>query len=139
LPCTDAEVARMSFDGLTGDGVGRLVEFRAPEHKHLRNHDRRSPRRRLAGGIYNGIYYCSEMQQWDDFEWDIHNEEKLAARHGVDSYEAEQAATDTGAIIKRIGSVWQPRVRFRGQDGRRTYPVYGRSSQEESGLAHRQR
>ena len=117
MPCTDAEVARMSFDGLTGDGVGRLVEFRAPEHKHLRNHDRRSPRRRLAGGIYNGIYYCSKMQQWDDFEWDIHNEEKLAARHGVDRYEAEQAATDTGAIIKRIGSdrVGNPEYVFVGK------------------------
>ncbi len=43
------------------------------------------------------------MQQWDEFEWDDDNEDKLAARHGVDRYEAEEAATDPGAAIKRIG------------------------------------
>jgi hypothetical protein len=44
------------------------------------------------------------MQQGDAFEWDTNNEEKLAARHGVDRYEAEQAARDDGASIKRIGT-----------------------------------
>ena len=44
------------------------------------------------------------MQPGDDFEWDEDNEEKLAARHGVDRYEAEQAAFDFGASIKRIGT-----------------------------------
>ena len=44
------------------------------------------------------------MQQRDVFEWDSNHEEKLAARHGVDRYEAEQAATDPGASIKRIGT-----------------------------------
>jgi hypothetical protein len=29
------------------------------------------------------------MQPGDGFEWDKDNEEKLAARHGVDRYEAE--------------------------------------------------
>ncbi len=43
------------------------------------------------------------MQPWDEFEWDDDNEDKLADRHGVDRYEAEEAATDAGAIIKRIG------------------------------------
>lgn len=43
------------------------------------------------------------MQREDDFEWDVNNEEKLFKRHGVDRYEAEQAATDPGAYIKRIG------------------------------------
>jgi len=44
------------------------------------------------------------MQPGDDFEWDKDNEEKLAARHGVDRYEAEQAAVDFGASVKRIGT-----------------------------------
>jgi uncharacterized DUF497 family protein len=44
------------------------------------------------------------MQPGDDFEWDEDNEEKLAARHGVDRYEAEQAEVDFGATIKRIGT-----------------------------------
>jgi hypothetical protein len=44
------------------------------------------------------------MQPGDDFEWDKDNEEKLAARHGVDRYEAEQAAVDLGASVKRIGT-----------------------------------
>ena len=44
------------------------------------------------------------MQPGDDFEWDKDNEEKLAARHGVDRYEAEQAAVDFGALVKRIGT-----------------------------------
>jgi hypothetical protein len=52
---------------------------------------------------YNGIYYPPEMQQGDEFEWDSHNEDKLAARHGVDRYEAEEAAADPGAIVKRAG------------------------------------
>ena len=44
------------------------------------------------------------MQPGDEFEWDKDNEGKLAARHGVDRYEAEQAAVDLGASIKRIGT-----------------------------------
>jgi uncharacterized DUF497 family protein len=43
------------------------------------------------------------MWLWDEFEWDDRNEGKLAARHGVSRDEAEEAATDSGAIIKRIG------------------------------------
>lgn len=44
------------------------------------------------------------MQQRDEFEWDEDNEDKLAARHGVDRYEAEEAATDPAAFVKRIGA-----------------------------------
>ena len=44
------------------------------------------------------------MQTGDEFEWDKDKEEKLAARHGVDRYEAGQAAVDFGASIKRIGT-----------------------------------
>lgn len=44
------------------------------------------------------------MQQRDEFEWDDDNEGKLAARHGVDRYEAEEAATDPRASVKRIGA-----------------------------------
>jgi uncharacterized DUF497 family protein len=57
------------------------------------------------------------MQQGDAFEWDTNNEEKLAARHGVDRYEAEQAARDDGASIKRIGTdrVGNPEYIFVGK------------------------
>ncbi len=43
------------------------------------------------------------MQEWDEFEWDDDNEEHLA-EHGVDRYEAEEAATDPAAIVKRVGT-----------------------------------
>lgn len=43
------------------------------------------------------------MMPWSDFEWDEYNEDKLASRHRVHRYEAEEAATDPGAIIKRVG------------------------------------
>jgi uncharacterized DUF497 family protein len=39
------------------------------------------------------------MQEWDEFEWDDDNEDHLAG-HGVDRYEAEEAATDPTAIVK---------------------------------------
>ena len=70
------------------------------------------------------------MQQWDEFEWDSDNEDKLAARHGVDRYEAEQAATDPGASIKRIGTdrAGNPQYIFVGKtdDGRILLMVGGR-------------
>ncbi len=43
------------------------------------------------------------MPDWDEFEWDEHNEAHIA-EHDVDPYEAEEAATDPGAIIWREGS-----------------------------------
>lgn len=42
------------------------------------------------------------MQEWDKFEWDEHNEDHMA-KHGVDRYEAEDAAPERRAIVKRIG------------------------------------
>ena len=67
------------------------------------------------------------MQQWDEFEWHSDNEEKLAARHGVDRYEAEQAATDFGAYVKRIGAdrAGNPEYLFVGKtdDGRILFMV----------------
>ena len=67
------------------------------------------------------------MQPGDDFEWDKDNEEKLAARHGVDRYEAEQAAVDFGASVKRIGTdrAGNPEYVFVGNtdDGRISFMV----------------
>jgi hypothetical protein len=79
------------------------------------------------------------MQPGDDFEWDKDNEEKLAARHAVDRYEAEQAAVDIGASIKRIGTdrAGNPEyVCLRGKDRRWPHLVYGRSSKKGSDLAY---
>jgi uncharacterized DUF497 family protein len=81
------------------------------------------------------------MQPGDDFEWDKDNEEKLAARHAVDRYEAEQAAVDIGASIKRIGTdrAGNPEYVFVGKtdDGRILAAlVYGRSSKKGSDLAY---
>ena len=88
--------------------------------------------KRVATGIYDGVYSQPEMQQSDEFEWDEDNEGKLAARHGVDRYEAEQAATDSGASIKRIGSdrVGNPEYIFVGRtdDGRILFMVGVRKS-----------
>lgn len=57
------------------------------------------------------------MRRRNDFEWDSDNEEKLANRHEVDRYEAEQAATDPGAYVKRIGTdrVGNPEYIFVGK------------------------
>jgi uncharacterized DUF497 family protein len=53
--------------------------------------------------IYNSVYCGLRMQEWDEFEWDDDNEGHLA-EHGVDRYEAEEAATDPAAIVKRVGT-----------------------------------
>lgn len=42
------------------------------------------------------------MQDRDEFEWDEDNDEHIAG-HDVDPYEAEEAATDPGAIFRRRG------------------------------------
>lgn len=57
------------------------------------------------------------MQQQDRFEWDEDNEDKLAARHEVARYEAEEAATDPKAFVKRIGTdrVGNPEYVFVGK------------------------
>jgi len=71
------------------------------------------------------------MLPGDDFEWDKDNEEKLAARHGVDRYQAEQAAVDFGASVKRIGRDWagNPEYIFVGKTDDGRHLVYGRNSQ----------
>lgn len=67
--------------------------------------------------IYDSVDYDSKMQPRDEFEWDEFNEDKLEARHGVDRYEAEEAATDPQAIVKRIGAdkVGNPEFIFVGK------------------------
>ena len=81
----------------------------------------------VAVRIYDSVYSDPEVRQRDVFEWDSDNEEKLAARHGVDRYEAEQAATDPKASIKRIGTdrVGNPEYVFVGRtdDGRVLFMV----------------
>jgi uncharacterized DUF497 family protein len=81
----------------------------------------------LAVRIYDGVYCSCEMQQRDVFAWDSNNEEKFATRHGVDGNEAEQAATDSKASIKRIGTdrVGNPEYIFVGKtdDGRILFMV----------------
>lgn len=42
------------------------------------------------------------MSDRDGFEWDEQNEGHIA-RHDVDTYEAEEAATDPNAIFRRSG------------------------------------
>lgn len=39
----------------------------------------------------------------DEFEWDAHNEDKLADKHNVDRYEAEDPATEPQAWLRRAG------------------------------------
>lgn len=43
------------------------------------------------------------MEWNDEFEWDEHNEDKIAEKHKVDRYEAEEAARDPGALYLRQG------------------------------------
>jgi uncharacterized DUF497 family protein len=42
------------------------------------------------------------MQASSQFEWDKHKEDHIA-EHGVDRYEAEDAATDPAVVIRRVG------------------------------------
>jgi uncharacterized DUF497 family protein len=41
------------------------------------------------------------MQDWDEFEWDDDNESHIA-KHGVDRYEAEDAATDPSVVVRAV-------------------------------------
>lgn len=38
------------------------------------------------------------MGDWDEFDWDEHNENKILDKHGVHSYEAEEATGDANAV-----------------------------------------
>ncbi len=69
------------------------------------------------------------MQEWDEFEWDCDNEDHIA-RHGVDLYEAEEAATDPGDIVKRAGTDRRGNRRYvyvgKTEDGRILFMVVDR-------------
>jgi uncharacterized DUF497 family protein len=53
--------------------------------------------------VYTGVRLIGHG---DEFEWDAHNEDKLADKHNVDRYEAEDAATDpqAQALLRRVGT-----------------------------------
>ena len=73
------------------------------------------------------------MQNWDGFEWDEENEGYLA-RHGVDRFEAEEAATDRGAVVRRAGKdrFGSPRYIYLGKtiDGPMLFLVVDRKGQQ---------
>lgn len=70
------------------------------------------------------------MQAWHEFEWDEDNEEKIAAKHGVDRYEAEEAAKDPLVVVTRFRSdrFGNPRYLYIGktEDGRILFLVIDR-------------
>lgn len=70
--------------------------------------------------------------EWDEFEWDEHNEEHIA-KHGVDRYEAQEAARDPTAVVRRVGRdrYGNPRYIYIGktEDGRILYVVVDRKFQ----------
>src|SRR5215204_2245732 len=43
------------------------------------------------------------MSGRNEFEWDEDNEDKLADKHRVDRYEAEEVAEDPKVVIRRVG------------------------------------
>jgi uncharacterized DUF497 family protein len=63
----------------------------------------------------------------DEFEWDTDNEDKLADKHGVDRYEAEEAAKDHLAQLRRAGNDEFGNPRYVGpgktEDGRILFVV----------------
>ena len=75
------------------------------------------------------------MKGRNEFEWDEDNEDKLANKHGVDRYEAEEAAEDPNVFIKRVGNdrYGNPRYIYIGKtlDGRILYMVVDRKGSRE--------
>lgn len=74
------------------------------------------------------------MLDWDkEFEWDEHNESHIA-RHQVDRYEAEDAARDPGAVVRRASKdrYGNPRYLYiaRTQEGRILVMVIDRKRQD---------
>lgn len=71
------------------------------------------------------------MQEWDEFEWDKHNEDHIA-KHGVDRYEAEDAATESKAILRRVGTSRYGHRRYaclgKTEDGRILVVIVDRKS-----------
>lgn len=72
------------------------------------------------------------MAERDEFEWDDDNEDHIA-KHGVDRYEAEDAAMDPGAIVKRAGEDRFGNRRYiyvgRTEEGRLLFMVVDRKGQ----------
>lgn len=72
------------------------------------------------------------MNSRNKFEWDEDNEDKLATKHGVDRYEAEEAAEDPDVVIRRVGKdrYGNPRYTYIGKtrDGRILFMVVDRKS-----------
>ena len=66
----------------------------------------------------------------DEFEWDEHNEDKIAEKHQVDRYEAEEAARDPGRWFSREGEDKYGNPRYHGigktTDGRILFFVVDR-------------
>jgi uncharacterized DUF497 family protein len=66
----------------------------------------------------------------DDFVWDKDNEAKIARKHCVDRYEAEDAARDPDATVRRQGEdrFGNPRYIYVGKtlDGRILFVVVDR-------------
>ena len=73
------------------------------------------------------------MQSWDEFEWDEENERHLA-RHRVDRFEAEEAATDPQVVVRRAGKdrFGNPRYTYIAKtiDGRVLFLVVDRKGQQ---------
>lgn len=65
----------------------------------------------------------------DEFEWDTNNEDHIA-RHGVDLYEAEEAARDPATSIKRTDNDKYGNARYiylgKTEDGRILFMVVDR-------------
>jgi uncharacterized DUF497 family protein len=72
------------------------------------------------------------MPDLDEFEWDDNNEGHIA-KHGVDRYEAEEAATDPAAVVRRVGEDRYGNRRYvfigKTEDGRILFMVVDRKGQ----------
>lgn len=70
------------------------------------------------------------MSGRNEFEWDEDNEGKLADKHRVDRYEAEEVAEDPQVFIKRVGKDRYGNARYiyigKTLDGRILYMVVDR-------------
>lgn len=70
------------------------------------------------------------MRAWDEFEWDEDNERKIVDKHGVDRFEAQEAARDPAAAARRVGSdrFGNPRYAYIGktEDGRILFLIIDR-------------
>ena len=73
------------------------------------------------------------MQSWDEFEWDEENERHMA-RHRVDRFEAEEAATDPQVVVRRAGKDRFGNTRYnyitKTIDGRVLFLVVDRKGQQ---------